>query len=78
MGMQVVQGFNPLDVQLYYYSLWGLFISIIAMIFSIVAVYYESWYRVAFISCEISYGANLVIVILFWGMLWPGIIDMLA
>lgn len=71
MGMQVAQGFNPLDVQLYYYSLWGLLVSIVAMIMSIVAVYKESWYRVAFISCEISYGANLVIVFLFWGILWP-------
>ena len=77
LGMQIVQGFNPIDVQIYYYSLWGLFISIIAMVMSIVAVYKESWYRSAFIWCEISYGANLMIVILFWGMLWPQVTQLI-
>lgn len=75
MGMQIVQGFNPLDVQVYYYSLWGILISILAMIMSIVAVYKENWYRGAFIWCEISYAVNLVILILFWGILWPQVID---
>ena len=77
MGMQVAQNFNPLDVQIYYYSLWGLLISIVSMVMSIVAVYKEGWYRSAFISCEISFAANLVIVILFWGVLWPEIMKMI-
>ena len=47
------------------------------MLLSIVAVYKESFYRAALICCEISYAANLVIFILFWGMLWPQIIQML-
>jgi len=48
------------------------------MIMSIVAVYKESFYRSAYIWCEISYGANLVIVIIFWGVLWQTITDAIA
>jgi len=41
------------------------------MIFSIVAIYKESWFRAAYISVEISYAANTTIFIIFWLVLWP-------
>ena len=47
------------------------------MVMSIVAVYRENWYRSAFIWTEISYGVNLVILILFWGILWPQVTAMM-
>lgn len=41
------------------------------MIFSIVAIYKESWFRAAYISVEISYAVNTTIMWIFWIILWP-------
>jgi hypothetical protein len=57
-----------------YYSLWGASTALFSLIFSIVAMYKESWFRVAFISVEISYAVNFTIMWIFWLILWPGLI----
>merc|ERR1711998_707969 len=59
------------------YSLWGATTSLFSMLFSIVAIYKESWFRTAFISVEISYAVNTTIMWVFWIILWPMIMKML-
>ena len=59
-----------------YYSLWGATLALISMIFSIVAIYKESWFRAAYISVEISYAVNTTIMIIFWTFLWSYILKM--
>jgi len=69
--MNVAQQFNPFTVTLFYYSLWGATLALFSMIFSIVAIKRESWFRAAYISVEISYAANITIFWIFWLILWP-------
>lgn len=48
-----------------------------AQIFSILACNYEGWFKAAYITTEISFAANFLIVIVFWTVLWPGLLDSL-
>jgi len=41
------------------------------MAFSVIAIYKESFFRLAFISVEISYSLNFTIMWIFWFYLWP-------
>jgi len=41
------------------------------MLFSVFAIYRESWFRTAFISVEVSYSLNFTIMWIFWGVIWP-------
>mgnify|MGYP006169900549 CR=1 FL=1 len=54
-----------------YYSVWGATLSTFSMLFSVFAMYKESWFRPAFISVEISYSVNLTIMWIFWLVIWP-------
>lgn len=61
---------NPLWA-LGFYSLWGSTFALVSLILSIVACHREGWFRTAYITTEISYSVNWVILILFWGILVP-------
>jgi len=41
------------------------------MLFSVIAIYKESWFRPAFISVEVAYSVNITIMWIFWGIIWP-------
>jgi len=72
----LAQQYNPFTVTLFYYSLWGACLALLSMIFSIIAIRRESWFRVAYISVEISYAANTTILWVFWLILWPNMLKM--
>lgn len=46
-------------------------IAVISLIFSMLACHFEGWFKLAYITTEISFSINTTIVILFWGLLWP-------
>jgi len=54
-----------------FYSLWGTTTALLAIIFSNLATCYESFFRVAYITTEISYSVNIIVVLVFWLILWP-------
>lgn len=43
----------------------------VSHLFSWIACNNEGWFKLAYISTEISYAVNSVIMIIFWGILWP-------
>ena len=61
---------NPL-FGLAFYSLWGSTIAFLSQIFSIRACNHEGWFKIAYISTEISFAVNTTVMIIFWGVLWP-------
>ena len=54
-----------------FYSLWGSFIALGSHIFSIIACNRDGWFKVAYISTEISYAVNWIVVLIFWLYLVP-------
>jgi len=73
----LAQQYNPFTVTLFYYSLWGACTALLSMVFSIIAIRRESWFRVAYISVEISYAVNTTIICVFWLILWPTVMKYL-
>ena len=73
--MNLLQKYNPLQVIIIYYSLWGATIAMVSHIFSIIACNHEGWFKLAYISTEISYAVNTLILIVFWLILWPMIVS---
>lgn len=71
VAMQLYTGYNPLPVIISYYSPWGQISAFLAHIFSIIACNRDGWFRTAYIMTEIAYAINAVIMIIFWGILWP-------
>ncbi len=69
--VNIAQQFNPLSVIITYYSLWGATLALLAQIFSMIACNREGWFKIAYITTEISYAVNTTIVIVFWFILWP-------
>lgn len=67
---------NPLYA-LAFYSLWGTTTAFLAIIFSCLAMSYEGWFKIAFITTEISYSVNIIVVFVFWLVLWPGFMSSL-
>lgn len=67
----IAQGYNPLSVIIVYYSLWGCMWALFSHIFSMIACNREGWFRVAYITTEISFAVNSVIMLVFWIILWP-------
>jgi len=37
---------------------------------------YEGWFKFAYITTELSYSVNVIVVIVFWLILWPWIMSM--
>ena len=62
---------NPLYA-LAFYSLWGTTTAFVAHVFGIVASNHEGWFKTAYIATEISYSVNIIVVLVFWLILWPG------
>jgi len=61
-----------------FYSLWGTTTALFAHFFSVFAMCYESMFKPAYIATEISYSVNIIVVIVFWLILWPWIVQKTA
>jgi hypothetical protein len=59
-----------------FYSLWGSAIALVSQICSIIACNRDGWFKVAYISTEISYAVNWIVVIIFWCVLVPLMLNM--
>lgn len=46
-------------------------IALLSLIFSMIACHFEGWFRIAYISTEISFSVNTTIMLIFWLLLWP-------
>lgn len=53
-----------------FYSLWGSTLAFMAHIFSLKACNSDGWFRIAYITTEISFAVNTTVMIIFWGILW--------
>lgn len=71
MLANIAQQYNPLTVILFYYSGWGVTVALFSMIFSIIAAYKKNWFRLAYISVEVSYAINTTVFLAFWLIIWP-------
>ena len=60
-----------------FYSIWGQTFAFLAHLSAILAMDYESWFKFAYITTEISYSVNFVIVLIFWFDLWPMMMGMI-
>lgn len=70
-NFQGTEGFNPISVFIAYYSCWGALIATEAMILSMIATHFEGWFKLAYITTEISFSVNTTIMLIFWLLLWP-------
>lgn len=70
-GYQGSLGFNPISVFVAYYSCWGALIAVSALIYSMLACHYEGWFKLAYLTTEISFSVNMTIMLIFWLLLWP-------
>ena len=61
---------NPWVIIFFYYSLWGMMISLFSVIFTIWANYTDRAFIVAFYLVEASLAANLFIFIFYWGAIF--------
>ena len=61
---------NPWVIIFFYYSLWGMMISLFSVIFTIWANYTDRAFIVAFYMVEASLAANLFIVIVYWAAIF--------
>merc|ERR1719453_3073526 len=61
------------EVQLYWYSIWGLGGSVISQTLSNIAACTDGWYNVALFACEMSVAVNIQVVLCFWLLLLPGL-----
>jgi hypothetical protein len=71
----IAQGYNPLGVIAVYYSLWGCTFAFGSHICSMIACHREGWFKAAYILTEISFAVNSVIMIVFWLILWPMVLE---
>lgn len=61
---------NPWVIIFFYYSLWGMMISLFSVIFTIWANYTDRVFIVAFYLVEASLAANLFIFIVYWAAIF--------
>jgi len=59
-----------------FYSLWGSTFAFVSHLASIIAMDYEGWFKFAYITTELSYAINVIVVFVFWVILWPWILEM--
>ena len=69
--VNIWKDYNPISITICYYSIWGTLLALFSKLFSIIAIFKESWFRVAYITTELSYSTNLMITVVFWGVIWP-------
>lgn len=70
IGINSAGSVNPFLVCLFYYSLWGMIISFLSMIFSIFAIFSDKAFLLAYYFVEASIASNVLITILYWAVIW--------
>jgi hypothetical protein len=63
--------------EIYYESEWGFLFSTVSILFSILAHYSKWFHSAALYTSEIAMGFNIIITIIFWGILVPQIVQMI-
>jgi len=58
-----------------FYSLWGSFTALVALLSSTIAMDTEGWFKFAYIMTEISFAVNIIVVLIFWLVLWPMVLS---
>lgn len=61
---------KPFDLYFGTYSMWGVNMAFLSQVFSILACYYEGWFRLAYIATELSFSVNTIVVLIYWPSAW--------
>lgn len=70
LGINSAENVNPFVVLFFYYSLWGMMISLISIILTIMAIYTDKVFLAAFFFVEASIASNILITVLYWSVIW--------